>query len=76
MDTYQATLRRYLARPGVTQSQLAERIGKTQVAVHRYAEGDRFPDADTARAIDKETGGDVAFDVWQREFLARSGLAA
>lgn len=66
----------WLAIDGNTQAGLAEVIGKSQVAVHRYGSGDRFPDAETARLIDKHTGGSVPFDLWQREFLDRAGIAA
>ena len=76
MQTYKASLGAYLAEPGRTENALAELIGKTQPAVHRYRTGDRFPDADTARAIDKHTGGEVPFSLWQEEFLRRSGIAA
>jgi transcriptional regulator with XRE-family HTH domain len=76
MQTYANTLDAYLKRPDVTQQSLADAIGKTQPAVHRYCEGDRFPDADTARKIEAATGGAVPFSLWQAEFLARSGLAA
>lgn len=76
MSTFREALSAWLAVDGNTQVKLAEGIGKSQVAVHRYCEGDRFPDADTARAIDRETSGEVSFAVWQAEFLSRSGLAA
>jgi predicted transcriptional regulator len=75
MSTFQQQLNDWLDVPGNTQSALAEAIGKTQAAVSRYAAG-RLPDADTARDIEKHTGGAVTFDAWQREFLSRSGLAA
>lgn len=76
MITYKEALKLFLDKPENTQNALAEAIGKTQVSVHRYVNGDRFPDADTARAIDKHTAGAVSFVVWQAEFLKRSGLAA
>ncbi|GAO78675.1 hypothetical protein SC1_01984 [Sphingopyxis sp. C-1] len=55
---------------------MADSIGKTQVAVTRYAGGGRFPDADTARAIEAATNGKVPFALWRSEFEQRSGLAA
>ena len=76
MSTFQQTLKTWLCADGNTQDALASAIGKTQVAVSRYASGERFPDAQTARAIDAHTRGEVPFEVWQAEFLARSGLAA
>jgi len=75
MSTYSASLLAYL-KEGATHSGLAEMIGKTQVAVTRYANGKRFPDADTARAIDDATDGAVPFDAWRAEFERRSGLVA
>jgi hypothetical protein len=76
MQTYAATLDAYLRRSENTQQKLADAIGKTQPAVHRYRVADRFPDADTAREIDKATAGEVPFALWQAEFLSRSGIAA
>lgn len=76
MSTYANSLKAYLAGDGVTQSDLAERIGKTQVAIARYVGGHRFPDADTARSIESATNGAVPFALWRSEFEQRSGLAA
>lgn len=76
MQTYAAALDAYLKRPTKTQQSLADAIGKKQPTVHRYCEGNRFPDADTARRIDEATGGEVPFSLWQAEFLSRSGIAA
>jgi len=76
MQTYAATLDAYLRRSENTQTDLAGRIGKTQPAIHRYCEGVRFPDAETARRIDDATTGEVPFALWQAEFLSRSGIAA
>lgn len=75
MSTYSNTLKAFLAE-GVTHADLADSIGKTQVAVTRYAGGGRFPDADTARAIEAATNGKVPFALWRSEFEQRSGLAA
>lgn len=76
MTSYPALLEAYLALDGNTELALAEAIGKTQPAVHRYRKSDRFPDADTARRIDEATKGQVPFAAWQRDFLERSGIAA
>tara|TARA_R110000868_G_C10795637_1_gene756676 strand:- start:36 stop:266 length:231 start_codon:yes stop_codon:yes gene_type:complete len=76
MTTYQDALAAYFAKSDRTEAALAEMIGKSQPAVHRYRKGQRFPDADTARVIDRQTGGEVPFSVWQADFLMRSGLAA
>lgn len=76
MQTYPTTLDAFLNRPGNTESALAGAIGKTQPAIHRYRKGARFPNADTARAIEGATGGEVPFLVWQADFMSRSGLAA
>ena len=74
MSTYANSLKAYLKGDDVTQSGLADQIGKTQVAVARYAGGNRFPDADTARSIDAATSGAVPFALWRSEFERRSGL--
>lgn len=76
MSTFQQSLAEWLSVEGNAQAALAEAIGKSQAAVSRYARGERFPDADTARQIDQHTSGLVPFACWQREFLTRSGLGA
>lgn len=74
MDAYQTALKHYLARPEVKQEALAEEIGRSQPAVHRYANGTRFPDADTARLIDRATKGVVPFALWQSVAMDRLGI--
>lgn len=76
MSTYAKALDAYLRRAENKETDLAAAIEKTQPAVNRYRNAERFPDADTARLIDKATGGEVPFEVWQAEFMAKSGLAA
>lgn len=76
MTTYQDALAAYLDRPENTETALAENIGKSQASVNRYRNGERFPDSDTAKAIDLHTEGEVSFAIWRAEFLTRSGLAA
>lgn len=76
MNTFQQALSDWLAQDGNTQTSLAAAIGKTQVAVRRYALGERFPDAETARLIDQMTGGAVPYETWCTDFLKRSGIAA
>lgn len=75
MSTYAPALKSFLEN-GVLHAALADKIGKTQASVTRYANGDRFPDADTARQIEAATGGKVPFSLWRAEFEQRSGLAA
>lgn len=74
MDKFQDSLAAWLSNEGNTQTALASAIGKSQVAVRRYALGERFPDAETAMAIEKATDGGVPFAVWHNDFLTRSGL--
>jgi transcriptional regulator with XRE-family HTH domain len=76
MTTYQQALAAFLAREENAETALAERVGKSQAAINRYRNGKRFPDADTARIIDRETQGEVSFSIWQADFLSRSGLSA
>ena len=76
MDTYSNSLLAYLANEGASQSGLAAQIGETQASIARYAGGLRFPDAETARAIDAATIGRVPFAIWRGEFEKRSGLVA
>lgn len=74
--TYQQSLSEFLSREENAEKALAGRIGKSQAAINRYRNGKRFPDAETAKLIERETAGEVPFAVWQQEFLARSGLTA
>ena len=76
MSIYSELLSSFISDGHDTQVGLAEKIGKSQVAVHRYANGARFPDSDTARAIDAATGGAVPFSKWREEAAARLGLDA
>ena len=76
MTALQAALAAYLDNPDCTETALAEAIGKAQPTINRYRNGERFPDADTARLIDRHTGGAVPFALWQADFLRRSGIAA
>lgn len=76
MSTYATTLRSFLESETTTQAAFADAINKTQAAVNRYANGVRFPDANTAREIDAASQGKVPFSVWQDEFMSRAGIAA
>ncbi|ABD27449.1 hypothetical protein Saro_3014 [Novosphingobium aromaticivorans DSM 12444] len=76
MSTYHETLSAFLSEGSMGERELAAAIGRTQVTINRYRNGNRFPDARTARLIDDATGGKVPFPIWQAEFLSRSGLAA
>jgi hypothetical protein len=76
MSKFQHSLTEWLAIDGNTQNGLGAAIGVTQVAIHRYAAGSRFPDVDTARKIDAATAGAVPFSDWQADFLERSGITA
>ena len=76
MSTYRNALSAYLSLPDNDESGLAAAVGCTQATINRYRHGKRFPDSVTARAIDSATGGAVPFDLWQTEFMQRSGLDA
>jgi len=76
MDSYSTAIERYLAPADRTQAKLADAIKTSQAAVSRYANGERFPDAATAREIDKATDGEVPFSLWQQEMAQRVGLDA
>lgn len=75
MDAYATALKHYLDTPEVKQETLAAAIGKSQPAVFRYANGQRFPDAETARKIDTATGGIVSFALWQSVAMKRLGIS-
>ena len=75
MNDFQLALAAYLARDDSAECDLAAAVGRSQAAINRYRNGKRFPDAETARAIETRTDGEVPFSAWQADFLARSGLA-
>jgi transcriptional regulator with XRE-family HTH domain len=75
MDSYRDKLSQQLAAEP-SQEGFAKRIGRSQTAVSRYAAGLRFPDAETAKAIDEATGGAVPLSLWQQEAMRRIGIAA
>lgn len=66
MDDYRKALSAYLEPKERTQEALAGKIDRSQAAVNRYANGERFPDAETARRIHDATDGEVPFEVWQQ----------
>jgi transcriptional regulator with XRE-family HTH domain len=74
MDDYRRALGAYFEPKERTQEALANRIGRSQAAVNRYVNGERFPDADTARKIEEATEGAVPFDLWQRITMDRLGM--
>lgn len=74
MTTFQHSLSAWLSNEGNTQAALAAAVGKSQVTICRYVAGTRFPDAATAKAIDKHTAGNVPFSLWEADFLKRSGI--
>lgn len=74
MSTYSQALDAFLKRPENKETDLAAAIDKTQASVNRYRNAERFPDADTARLIERATAGEVSFAIWQADFLSRSGL--
>ena len=75
MDAYSTALKHYLAKPDVKQDDLAEAIKRSQPAVFRYANGKRFPDAETARLIEAATNGVVPFKLWQSVAMQRLGMS-
>jgi hypothetical protein len=56
------------------EAEFAARVGCAQSMVNRYRHAQRFPSARVARAIDRESGGAVPFDLWRDEFLRRAGV--
>ena len=53
------TLRKWLSDNGMSQAELARRVGVSQSAIARYAAGIRFPRPAIMDAIARETGGEV-----------------
>lgn len=76
MNTFQTALAAYLSKDENAECALAEKVGCSQAAINRYRNGNRFPNAETARSIDEHTKGEVPYAAWKADFLARSGIAA
>lgn len=74
MDAYRRALSAYLEPADRTQEKLADAIGRTQPTINRYVNGERFPDAETARALAAATEGAVPFELWQRVAMDRLGM--
>lgn len=53
MAKYKCNIGKYLESKGITQRELAEAIGTTEVSVSRYVNGDRIPKATTCIEIAK-----------------------
>ena len=75
MSKYAQALDEFLSEPGNKVMDLAAAIGAQQPNITRYRLGERFPNAEIARAIETGTGGKVPFSIWQTEFLARAGIS-
>jgi DNA-binding transcriptional regulator YdaS (Cro superfamily) len=76
MGNYKDALAAFLAKDENAETALASQVGKSQAAINRYRNGKRFPNADTAREIERATEGQVPFAVWQAEMARRVGIAA
>lgn len=74
MDAYRRALAAYLSSDGRTQEALAAEIGHSQPAVNRYVNGERFPNAATAKEINRATSGAVPFELWQQVAIERFGI--
>lgn len=58
------TVRRHRKLAGLTQSELARRIGTARVTIGRVERGDHVPRADTLLALLKASGVDVVLERW------------
>lgn len=77
MNIYSEALDTYLKRADAKkQVELAEAAECTQAAISRYRTGKRFPDSQTAAALDGATGGLVSFTLWRAVAAERAGIAA
>jgi transcriptional regulator with XRE-family HTH domain len=59
-------LKTYLAQAGETQTSFAERVGTTVATVSRIVSGALRPALDLAHRIERETGGQVPTETWER----------
>lgn len=58
------TLSDYLSTTKTTETAFAAALGVSQVTVHRYIKGKRFPDKDTILRIEELTHGGVRPSDW------------
>lgn len=56
------TLRKWRQKHGVSQIELARRIGRTQGAVHQIEKGTTHPNAETAQRIVDATNNEVGYE--------------
>lgn len=61
MSDFAENLRTALDRSGMTQRQLADRLGVTEVTISRYVRGDRRPRCNILYDISKALGVPVVF---------------
>ncbi len=61
------TLKRWLTRHRVSQSQFARDAGITQSAISKYVNGERQPNIDQALAIERATDGQVSVEEWETD---------
>lgn len=73
-NEYASALAAYFEAERLKQEDFADLIACKQATVSRYLKGERFPNADTARAIDRATDGKVPFSLWRDVAAARLGL--
>lgn len=64
------TLHEYLAANSIAEAAFAARLGVSQVTVHRYVKGDRFPDKQTILKIEELTDKAVKPADWYAERAA------
>lgn len=53
------TLEQFIRESGMSRSELAEKIGVTEVTIHRYLKKGAIPDRDVMPRLVKATGGKV-----------------
>ncbi len=71
MTSYSKALAAYLEPEDRTQAALAAALNTAQPNVNRWANGERFPNAAMARAIESATEGAVPFALWQAEAMQK-----
>lgn len=60
-------LKQYLDNNGISGAEFARMIGTSQVTVHRYTKGLRFPYPETIAKIHKATKGKVTVRDWYEQ---------
>lgn len=73
-NKYAEALAAFLKSNSIRQAAFARAIGSSQPTVCHYAQGKKWPRKEMAKAIDRETSGQVPLRLWQSVALERADI--